>query len=103
MEVIIVVIIFIVLFAAALAYGAFSWGFVMYKFWYWFLLPVFPALPEINFGHAVGLAVFIGLFHTVPTQILKKEYKDELQGAIMPIIAPWVTFLFGWVIYSFIN
>ena len=103
MEIILIIIIFIVLLAAALAYGAFSWGFVMYKFWYWFLLPVFPALPQITFAHAVGLAVFIGLFHTVPTQIVKKEYKDETQGAILPLIAPWITFLVGALIYHFIK
>jgi len=103
MEIILIVIVFIVLFALALAYGALSWGFVMYKFWYWFLLPVFPTLPEITFAHAIGLAVFIGLFHTVPSQILKKEYKDEVQGAILPLVAPWVTFLVGALIYHFIK
>lgn len=99
MEIIGIIVVFIIIFAVALLYGAVSWGLVMYKFWGWFLLPVFPSLPSLTFAQAMGLAVFIGLFHTVQTQVIKKEYKDELQGLLLPIVAPWVTLFFGWIIW----
>jgi len=98
-----ILIIFILLFCITIVYGALSWGLLMYKFWSWFLLPVFPTLPNITFNQAIGLAMFIGLFHTVQTQVLKKECKDESQSIILPIITPWITLLIGWLVYNFIT
>jgi len=98
-EILVTIILIVVLLGIGVLYGAASWGLVMYKFWYWFLLPVFPSLPHVTFAHAVGLAVFVGLFHTVQSQVIKKEYKDETQGMVLAIIAPWVTLVFGWLIH----
>jgi len=100
MEILGMVFLFIIIFAIAIAYGTLSWGLVMYKFWYWFLLPVFPALPQINYIHAIGLVMFVGLFHTVQTQIIKKEYKDENAGNILAVLAPWVTLFLGWIVHG---
>ena len=86
----------------AIAYGALFWGLVMYKFWYWFLLPVFPTLPQITFVHAMGLAMFMSLFHTIQSQVIKKEYKDETASIVAPLLAPWVTLVFGWIIWAII-
>ena len=88
----------VLLLAIVTFYGAFSWGFVAWKFWYWFLLPVFPALPAITFLHAVGLMFFISLFKNQSTQVIKDEYVDKTIGVIMGIIAPWVVFIMGWLI-----
>jgi len=100
MEIIIAAILFIIIMGAAIIYGALSWGLVVSKFWVWFLLPVFPALPAISFAQAIGLSFFIGLFHTVNTQVIQKEYKDETQGAILAVIAFWITLLVGWIVHS---
>jgi len=103
MEIIAFVIVFIIIIAFAVAYGAMSWGLVMYKFWYWFLLPVFPSLPQINYIQALGLAVFIGLFHTVQSQVIKEEYKDETRSMALSLLAPWVTLMLGWLIHVVIR
>lgn len=100
MEILGMVFLFIIIMAIAIAYGTLSWGLVMYKFWYWFLLPVFPALPQITYVHAIGLIMFIQLFHTVQTQVIKKEYKEETTGSILAVIAPWVTLLLGWIVHG---
>lgn len=102
MEILIIGIIFIIIMGISVIYGALVWGLVMYKFWGWFVLPIFTNLPAIEFKQAVGLAVFIGLFHTVQSQVLKKEYKDETQSIILPIIAPWVTLIIGWLVHIII-
>ena len=93
----------IVIFAAMiLLYDAASWGLVMYMFWDWFLLPVFPTLPTITFINAVGLMFLINLFKKTDTQILKKEYKDETAVGVAVIFAPWITLLSGWIVWSVI-
>ncbi len=96
----IILIFAVLLIAGALIYSVFSWGLVMYWFWQWFLLPVFPNAPEITFIQAMGLYFLISLTHQSETQMLKKEYKEEWQPAIAAIVAPWLTLLIGWVAHS---
>lgn len=90
----------IILIAVALCYGALVWGLVLYKFWYWFLLPVFTTVPNITYVQAVGLVFVVSLFHTVNSQIIKKEYKDETSSNVVGLIAPWLTLLLGWAAYA---
>lgn len=98
MEIIFAVLGVLVLLAFALSYGTLSWGLVLYKFWYWFLLPVFPGLTEITFVQAIGLVFVVSLFHTVNTQIIKKEYKDETNSVVNGLLAPWLTLFLGWLV-----
>ena len=81
-------------------YSALSWGLVLMKFWYWFILPAFPMLPQINYWHAVGIFLFIGFFRLGDNQIIKDEYKQKETGVTMSLIAPWVTLLIGHMIHS---
>jgi hypothetical protein len=90
----------ILIIAGALIYTTFSWGLVVWKFWAWFLLPVFPAAPQITFIQAVGLMFLIGLTHQMNTQVLKKEYKDEMSAGVGALIAPWLTLVIGWIAYN---
>jgi len=92
----------IVIFVISFFYGVLSWGLVVWKYWYWFLIPVFPALPALTFLQAIGIMCFISLFKTHPSQVLKDEYTDKLKGLILSIIAPWFTLLIGWIIKSYI-
>jgi len=80
-------------------YSSFSWGFVVYKFWGWFLLPVFPQLPHITFWQAVGLSFVISLFKGTQTSI-KSEYKEANSDLCKTIITPWVTLIIAYFIYS---
>jgi hypothetical protein len=99
MEALLVILGVFVLIPILFLYGSFSWGFVFFKFWSWFVLPVFSFLPSINFWQAVGLWVFISLFHNQQVQQVKDEYlKDSTERTVSGIVLPWVVLLIGWVI-----
>src|ERR1035437_10730738 len=95
--------IFVLLFIViGIAYGALSWGFVCWKFWYWFLLPVFPALPHIVFLQAVALMMFVSILKTQPSQYIKPEYTNQSIANIGLLIAPWLILLLGWIVKIFV-
>lgn len=80
-------------------WSTFAWGWVLFKFWGWFLMPVFPMLPEVTLVQCMGLMLVIGLFKGAATYI-KDEYKDQTHQWVALIINPWLTLLIGWMIYS---
>ncbi len=80
-------------------YDTLSWGLVLFKFWGWFVLPVFVALPALTFVQAIGLMFVIGLFKKQNSQIIKNEYKDEMFKNIY-LYMPWITLGLGWVAYA---
>lgn len=85
----------VVLFAAFI-YQMFTWGFVIYKFWVWFAMPVFVDLQHINIYQAMGLGVFINVFHFYSEPlVLKEEYIDRKTKNITVIISPWIVLLMG--------
>lgn len=102
MVVIITILGVLMLIAALVIYGIFSWGLVLYKFWYWFLLPVFTTLPSINFWQAIGLCLFVSLFKNHNSQTIKKEYRED-NAVYTSIIAPWIVLFIGWIIHSLIR
>jgi hypothetical protein len=87
-----------------LIYHSMSWGYVMYKFWYWFLLPVFPNMPHIGFWQAVGLHLFSGMFknHKVSVK-MKEEFIKKDDTMISSLVAPWLMLLVGLLMLQFIN
>ncbi len=88
----------IALIALALLYHAFAWGIVCWKFWYWFLLPVFPTLPEVTLIQCVGLMMFVGLFHDTPLQVIKEEYVDNTKKNWITFLTPLIALFLGWLI-----
>lgn len=94
----------IALLALAVIYESFSYGFLLYKFWYWFVLPPFHELPHLTFFHCVGLFFVIGLFKSRDTSDKeingsKIKVKPDYVGMI---IAPWIILLVGWFVKLFI-
>lgn len=81
-------------------YDVLSWGLVASKYWIWFALPIFPELPELSFGHAVGLMCLASLFRAKNYLSIKKEYKDSTAEITTMIIMPWAFLFFGWITYS---
>lgn len=79
-------------------YSAFSWGFVFYKFYYWFLLTVFTTLPHINYYEAVGLMLFVGLFKN---HFSKENKEDEVNWGLF-LCYPWISLILGWFILNLI-
>lgn len=84
----------------AMIYGSFSWGFVCFKFWYWFILPIFPSLPSLTFYQCVGLFFFIGLFNISNVNSFNYNKTDEQRNNELAgsILAPWLTLVIGWLI-----
>lgn len=97
----------LLVFAAIVVYGSFSWGFVLFKFWYWFLLPVFVELPQIDYLSAVGIMLFIGLFKNHATKVsIKDEFlekEEKLNTRIVNFLSPWITLAIGFLIHLIIN
>lgn len=96
MEVLLTVLGGLALVAGLIIYNAFAWGFVLYKFYYWFLIPVFPELPPIDFYEAVGLMICVGLFDRQnPTDYKTSDgvkiEKDE--NWVVSILTPWIVLL----------
>jgi|WetSurMetagenome_2_1015567.scaffolds.fasta_scaffold346533_2 hypothetical protein len=83
-------------------YSAASWGFVFYKFYYWFVLSVFTGLPlpYISISQAIGLYLMISLVKTLPTRELKEDNYENSVGSdlIKSLILPWVVLLVGWLV-----
>lgn len=80
-------------------YSAWAYGFVLYKFYYWFLIPVFGGLPLITFVQAIGISCFVSLFKNNTSSGIKDEYKDDKYTRIIGVLlAPWLGLFGGWVI-----
>jgi hypothetical protein len=96
------IIIFVVIIGVVFVYDALAWGLVLYKFWGWFVLPVFTTLPELDFVHALGLMFVINLFKNTyagDTNI-KDEYKKNKNSSTWTLLlTPWVALFFGWLAY----
>ena len=101
-----VLIFIILLFAGMIIYSSFSWGFVLFKFWYWFLLPVFTTLPSVDFYQAVGLMFFISLLKTKSFDTpIKDEYIDnskKISNIFTQILVPWIVLVIGFFVKSII-
>ena len=95
------IIVFLVIIGAFFVYDTLSWGLVLYKFWGWFVLPVFVELPALTFVQALGLMFVIGLFKNRHVgDSIKDEYKkNKNESTWILILSPWVSLLFGWLAY----
>jgi hypothetical protein len=88
------------------SYNAWVYGYLTLKFYYWFLLPMFPQLPQINIYEAIGLTLFISLFHqSAATRIdildaVDGEKKDKVAAYVAAILRPWLMLGIGYFIYS---
>jgi hypothetical protein len=83
-------------------YGAFSWGFVAYKVYYWFIPLIIPTYPEFTYIQFVALMPIIGIFKSHSNTSFKDEITDKNKTAINSFLAPWFTLLAGWILHQFI-
>ena len=99
------VIFLVAVIVGSVVYESFSWGFVCFKFWGWFVLPVFTTLPHITFWQAIGLMFFISLFKALNYNSYNHSKDKEFEKVKLTssLIAPWITLLVGYGIgYYFI-
>lgn len=94
---------FAIIFAVLTLYVTLSWGTVLWCFWDWFLLPVFPTVGVLTYWKAVGLMFIINLFknQVFPPQqkLLPELVKDDGKNdqALATIIAPWIILFIGFI------
>jgi len=85
--------------AIVFVYDVFSWGFVFYKLWYWFVLTAFVGLPAITLTQAIGLMIFFGLFKNFNIPMVKDEYLAESKNRLWAqLLLPWITLLVGYLV-----
>lgn len=82
-------------------YSALSWGLVFFKFYGWFVLPVYTSLPDVNYWQSVGLIFFVGLFCRYHGEGLKNEYKDFSALVMTGVLTPWWSLFLGYMAYLF--
>jgi hypothetical protein len=90
-------IIVVAIIAGIFLYDTLAWGWVLFKFWGWFVLPVFVAVPALTFIQALGLMFVIGLFKNHTPSTIKKQYRDD--NSWLLFATPWFTLFFGWLAY----
>jgi len=92
------ILLIILIVGALLTYSSLMGGLVLYKFWVWFVLPVFTELPEISFGQAVGLMFVISLFKAT-----SGSSKDEDGSSLIMVLAsPPLMLVIGAIAHSLI-
>jgi hypothetical protein len=95
MKVLTYVLIFVFLVPFMALYSTLSWGFVFFKFWNWFVLPVFSSLPVLTYVGATGLMFVVGLFQL--NRSFPKETDKQMQVTGF-FLNPWLTLLLAYLI-----
>lgn len=95
-----VLILAIVLYLGVLIYSSFSWGYVAYVFYGWFVTPYIHNLPQFTITMFVGFILFISVILPKSATFIKDEYEREDLKWIYLILGPWLTLFGGWVVHS---
>ena len=94
---------FAIISIAAITYHAFAWGFILYKYYHWFAMPISPNIPNISFYQAIGLSLIISLFKNNIFVIPNKEYRDDSFMIFIIVISPIIALFIGFLINSYIS
>lgn len=82
-------------------YGAFSYGFILHKTYYWFIFPYYENLPSFTILNAIGINLFINVLisHNNGKELKDEYYKEStLTYNVMEILKPWIMLLTCYVI-----
>lgn len=85
---------------ALFIWGLVIGGLVVDRFYYWFALPIFIALPAITYYQAIGLYCFLSLFKTIKYEPEEENSREKLIGSLF--LYPILLFL-GWLVHLFIS
>ncbi len=92
------ILIAIILIGVLITYSTLMYGYVLWCFWYWFILPVFPELPEITFVQAIGLMFFVSLFKYSSTAKTKDD--EALYSILVGVLIPIIALVVGGIVHS---
>jgi hypothetical protein len=84
-------------------YNAFSWGYVLFCLYNWFVLSAMPTLPVFTTLQFVGFSIFANaLIRHVPPMSIKSEYtEDRTQYYVGLLMSPWITLFFAWLLHAY--
>jgi hypothetical protein len=85
----------VVLSCCLLVGNVFAGGYVLSRFWSWFILAVFPSLPRLDVLHGIGIAMFANFLlfgislrlEMIHKNINKEESTEDISDANMYISA----------------
>lgn len=75
-------------------------GYILTRFWVWFVVPVF-ALAPLGLGQAVGLSLFVAFFKTIKTSGKPEReltLDEKWTGLIQMYILDGLMLLAGWFV-----
>jgi len=79
-------------------------GFMLFKLWAWFVVPVFEFLPQMTFSQSVGLSLFLSIIFFRNTQTKTEQDFAEIVGIFLSTLLIWVLlFGFAWIVYLIIK
>ena len=80
-------------------YTIFSWGYVSFQFYDWFVLKYYPNLPHFTIYQFIGFRFLISTFiHYSDNSDIKNEYKDKIETRyVIALLTPWLTLLLGYM------
>ena len=85
----------------ALLYSSFSWGCVMYFFYGWFILPIFPEAPHLAMMQLVGISFFLNALLRGNSHG-SDDKKDEGSTVGVALALPWLVLFLGWLFKTFL-
>lgn len=99
---------FLFIYIILIVYSAFTIGFVISTLWGWFICSIFPSVPPISIAHGIGLSIFfnsLDLKYKEKVDVIFNKDNDKnkaLAYTASIIFTPWISLLFGWIIYHFV-
>jgi hypothetical protein len=76
-------------------------GWILTILWGWFVVPTFH-LPELSIAVAIGLSLIVGMFKSYSVGDNKNlTTEDKLVGAVVTLVGPLLTLLFGYIVHLF--
>jgi hypothetical protein len=78
-------------------------GFMFFKLWAWFIMPVFISAPKLTFAQSVGISVFLSIIFARKYDTKEKDFDEVIESFIGGILLIAVLFLFAWIVYLFIH
>ena len=81
-------------------YSAFSWGYVLFLMYHWFVLSAMPTLPHFTIIQMIGLSLTANVLIRHSSQHIKSEYKDDNMFWTNAILSPWITLFITWAFHA---
>lgn len=92
---------YFIVFVLLSVYSSFSYGYVLVKFWDWYVLPTFTTLPKLDLYHSIGLMLTITLLKGAKmVRTPKEEFLDKKWDTITMftcLLSPWIVLLMGYI------